>query len=273
MHYREIQPSAAAAKFVRCYWTLEDDGLAGLQRIVPDGRPELILNLGQPYESQNGSGWTPQPQCFVMGQITGPLVLRASGHAKMLGIRFHPHTACQVLKIPMCELTDARRPTSVDDISRPLFQELQRLRELRAPHDWFPALDRIIGERAGRVDGLLSLAVRELELAGGLMGIQEVAGHAGLSTRQFERRFRSAAGIAPKLFCRMQRFQRVFRALEHTHSSWADAAVQCGYYDQAHLIRDFREFAGKPPAALLANETDLARHFVQSKPMSRFSKT
>ena len=46
MHYREIQPSAAAAKFVRCYWTLEDDGLAGLQRIVPDGRPELIPKPG-----------------------------------------------------------------------------------------------------------------------------------------------------------------------------------------------------------------------------------
>jgi transcriptional regulator GlxA family with amidase domain len=100
-----------------------------------------------------------------------------------------------------------------------------------------------------------------------------MAHRAGLSTRQFERRFRQAVGISPKLFSRMQRFQRVFSALEESGAKWADAAVECGYYDQAHLIRDFQEFAGKPPAALLAYDTDLAKHFIQRAPMSDFSNT
>jgi transcriptional regulator GlxA family with amidase domain len=105
-----------------------------------------------------------------------------------------------------------------------------------------------------------------------MMRIATAADHVGLSSRQFERRFVQAVGIPPKLFCRIQRFQRVFSVLETGKSAWADAAVQCGYYDQAHLIRDFREFAGKPPLALLARETDLASHFLQSS-MSDFSKT
>jgi transcriptional regulator GlxA family with amidase domain len=105
------------------------------------------------------------------------------------------------------------------------------------------------------------------------MSVGALADRAGLSARQFERRFRQAVGIPPKLFSRMQRFQRVFPALASAGGRWADAAMRCGYYDQAHLIRDFREFAGKPPAALLAEDSDLARHFVDGARMSHFSKT
>jgi AraC-like DNA-binding protein len=73
--------------------------------------------------------------------------------------------------------------------------------------------------------------------------------------------------MSPKYFARIRRFQRVFHAMEHAGGGWVDAAAACGYYDQAHLIRDFRAFAGEPPSHLLATD-DLARHF-----LSHFSKT
>jgi AraC-like DNA-binding protein len=72
--------------------------------------------------------------------------------------------------------------------------------------------------------------------------------------------------MSPKYFARIRRFQRVFPAIEEG-SEWVDAAAACGYYDQAHLIRDFRAFAGEPPSHLLAGD-DLSRHF-----LSHFSKT
>jgi transcriptional regulator GlxA family with amidase domain len=59
----------------------------------------------------------------------------------------------------------------------------------------------------------------------------------------------------------MQRFQRVFQAMEQGPTGWVEVAVDCGYYDQAHLIRDFREFTGKPPTALEDGEIELAREF------------
>ena len=245
MRYQEIKPSAAAGRFVRCYWMLEDPAPgSGGQRIVPDGRAELILNLGQPYESRADGAWNPQPRCFLFGQITGPLVVRSAGPVRMIGIRFHPHTAGQLLKIPMCELTDTA--VSVDDISGRSFRELRQLGEPRSLLKRIAALDRIVlalGKRAGGDDALLSAAVKELETAGGSIGVGGsvgvVADHTGLSARQFERRFRQAVGISPKLFSRMQRFQRVFPALESADIGWADTAVRCGYYDQARACRIF----------------------------------
>jgi AraC-like DNA-binding protein len=278
MRYREIQPNAAAARFVRCYWMLEDDGSeSGIQRIVPDGRAELIFNLGQPYEACKEGTWKPQPQCFLFGQITGPLVLRradSGSAARMVGIRFHPHTAGRLLKIPIGELTD--RAVSLDDLSGRLHREFQPVGEAGSPLERLAALDGIVaalGKNAGSDDRLLAAAVSEPDLAGGTASVRALAERAGLSARQFERRFRQAVGIPPKLFSRMQRFQRVFRSLESAEARWADIAVRCGYYDQAHLIRDFREFAGQAPAALLAEDSDLARHFVEGARMSHLSKT
>jgi len=275
MRYQEIRPSPAASRFVRCFWLLEDAAPPPeVQRVVPDGRAELIFNLGQPYECQIAGAWQRQPRCFLFGQITGPLVLRAAGPARMFGVRFHPHTAGQLLRIPMTEVTDAS--VSIDDISSRLWREFATLGDLRSPLDQFAALDRIVvalGKLTRSDDGLLSAAVSELETPDARRGIGAVADSIGLSARQLERRFLQAVGIPPKLFSRMQRFQRVFPALESAHAGWADAAAACGYYDQAHLIRDFREFAGKPPAALLADDTDLARHFLSGVRMSHFSKT
>ena len=71
----------------------------------------------------------------------------------------------------------------------------------------------------------------------------------------------------------MQRFQRVFRATEEPNADWVGTAVQSGYFDQAHLIRDFREFAGKAPTSLLSGEIDLARRFLRSSSVSHFSNT
>jgi methylphosphotriester-DNA--protein-cysteine methyltransferase len=81
-----------------------------------------------------------------------------------------------------------------------------------------------------------------------------------------ERRFKRQVGIGPKLFCRIQRFQRVFREIE-SGGNWVQAALACGYYDQAHLVRDMRQFSGETPTALLDGD-ELARHF-----LSDFSKT
>jgi AraC-like DNA-binding protein len=248
---------------------LEDPAAsAEAQRIVPDGRPELIFNLGQPFESEACGQWKRQPQSFVAGQITRPLLLRARGPAKIVGIRFHPHGAGRVLGVPLHELTDS--VVALDAISTDLHRRLQRIGELSVAGDGhsadcLPTLATLMAEMAqdhgNDDDPQISAAVSAFESTAGAAEVAEVADQVGLSSRQLQRRFRRAVGISPKLFSRMQRFQRVFQTMETQALNWVDAAIECGYYDQAHLIRDFREFSGKAPMSLLAGEIDLARHF------------
>jgi AraC-like DNA-binding protein len=263
--YREAAPTGIASEMVKCFWMLEDDAPSSdVQRILPDGRCELILNFGESFESQGDGEWKPQPKWFVTGQITGPMLLRPRGKTRILGIRFHPHGAAQFLGVPIGELTD--KTASVDELSRVATTQLEKLHDLLLTQQKFAALGTVVTTLASngcKNDIQIAAAVRILEQACCAISIKQLAHHVNLSARQFERRFLAAVGIPPKMFCRMQRFQRVLRAMDDSSTSWVRTAVDCGYYDQAHLIRDFREFAGTAPTALLEEELHLARKFAK----------
>jgi transcriptional regulator GlxA family with amidase domain len=95
----------------------------------------------------------------------------------------------------------------------------------------------------------------------------------GISGRQLERRFMSEVGLGPKLLCRILRFQQVFPAVERADKNWARIAADCGYYDQAHLIRDFRQFAGQTPSVLFDHFTPFAEFFTRKRRASDFYNT
>jgi AraC-like DNA-binding protein len=274
MEYREIQPGLAVGRFIQCYWVLEDSAPNGIaQTIVPDGRSELIINLGQPFQQEISGTWHSQPAVFLVGQITGPFLVRPQGPARTIGVRFRPEGAGWLFGLPMFELTDSA--VAVEEISPILHKRLERLAELSSLREQLFALDQLLLSIVEQNEGdkLVSAAITQFEQANGLVSIRELAAWLGVSPRQFERRFKHAVGIPPKLFSRMRRFQKVFQSMESGATNWVDAAIACGYYDQAHLIRDFREFSGVTPTSLLAKEFDLTRLFAQHQEMTHFSNT
>lgn len=121
-----------------------------------------------------------------------------------------------------------------------------------------------------KADAMVAEAVRRIVLARGASDLVRLAGELGVGIRQLARRFNTSVGLPPKLFGRMQRFMHVFRVIQEEPYTWVDAAIHCGYYDQAHLIRDFRNFSGETPAALLTGSADLARHFYSGSVLERF---
>ena len=133
--YRAIRPSLPNTEFVDCYWLLQGTATPeDIQRIVPDGRPELIIHLGDSFAHQRGAIWEPQPECFFVGQISGPMLLRPTGRTNTFGIRFHPHGASRLFRLPLEELSG--RSVPLLDLMPALDRELSAVRDL--PHH-FPA--------------------------------------------------------------------------------------------------------------------------------------
>ena len=93
MHYREFPATDELSRLVRCVWTFEGEfGQPHGERIVPDGSPELIFHFGVPYSEANSEGkWRPQPRALLAGNLTEPLLRRAKGRVRVLGIRLWPH--------------------------------------------------------------------------------------------------------------------------------------------------------------------------------------
>ncbi len=129
-----------------------------------------------------------------------------------------------------------------------------RLANARDLLDAASVMDGAIAERLTLVHGADAGARLALHAAGRLTSanVNEVADDLGVSERHLRRVFRDAVGVSPKAFARLTRFRHAVRAArERTPASWASIAAAAGYYDQAHLIAEFRAIAGVTPRALL----------------------
>jgi AraC-like DNA-binding protein len=273
MKYTESRPSAILQPFIECIWTLNGTAPevdAQPERILPDGCMELIFHRGEPFRRLGEL----QPHCFVVGQMIEPAFLQVSTRIEVVGIRFHPGGAYLFLMIPMHELT--HRFISMAEVWGRLGRELEEqvLGASSTRHAVRLVVDdlehRLISADVGknRAHGLASLQIRHH----GTLSVRELARQGGISERQVEREFNDVVGLAPKMFSRILRFQRVFQAFEQ-NDRWVDVALECGYYDQPHLIADFRQFAATTPTTFDLAQFELGRHFLRKSRMSGFSKT
>jgi AraC-like DNA-binding protein len=249
MRYAEYPPPLALRGVLHCLWRFEDERPAGEpQRIVPDGRSELVVHLGDPYrEVESGAV---QPRALFAGQLTRPLWLEANGRCDVIGVRFRPAGARVFIGGSMRETTD-RRVALADGVPG-------TLEGLAA---W---IGEEVARRAVPDDAHVRAAVEHIEHTGGEMQVAEMVEASGLGRRTLERRFLDYVGISPALLANVFRFRRVFDAIEHDSARpWTDAAAAAGYFDQSHLIRDFRRFVGCTPTEFAASRPGLATALVE----------
>jgi len=269
VEYREFPPQAGLAHFVERIWTLsgharELDGAA--QPILPDGRPELVMHFGDPFERLGpGDTSTRQARLLFAGQLTEQLTLRPTGAVAVLGIRFHAFGASALLPVPQHRL--AGLTGAVEDLSPPLARELHRVAEQTDDVESAVTLVERALERCLRpewADPRVRLITKTILQAEGLVSIDVLAERVSMSRRHLERRFLDTVGISPKRLARITRFQRALRVLEASdpRRPGTVTAATCGYADQSHFIREFRQLAGCSPAQHLFKQAELTGFFV-----------
>jgi len=243
--YIEAPPSSSLRRWVECLWWRGAAAASAAERettrVLPDGAADIIFDL------------TPRPSeltsAFAVGTMTKPLVLEGDTR-EFVGVRFRPGCAARFLGIPLRELTDARvplhdvQPSIGSDVAERLSFETTLAAKWQLVDDELMRRLAKIDEPDSRIEAAVAVLVR----SGGRATVDRVAAAANMTRQHLRRRFLDDVGTAPKTFARVIRFQRLLDTIRRgAVKSWADAALEHGYYDQAHMIGDFRELSGTTP--------------------------
>ena len=257
-------PSIALAGQVGCLWEQEGPRPGHpVERVVPSASCEIVLALHDaPLRVIDHDGSVLDlGSALFSGPQTRPRLIDTSGPGALLGVHFLPGGAYPFFAIPVGTLRDACVP--LDALWGAEVAELRALLlEMHEARARFDLLERaLLARRSARATphpavrfGLGALVSAR---------VAAVTAETGLSARRFGELFQREVGPPPKLYARLCRFQRVLRGLDGEDAvDWAGIAASHGYADQAHLIRDFREFASMTPTDYVGRRTGQQNHVV-----------
>lgn len=239
VRYQEFPPDKSLAPWVKCFWLLEDSPVpvAPLDAVVPDGCPEIIVHYGDRFTEDTAGRRIVQPDAIVAGQLTRPLMLRPMGHVGMVAVRFRAEGLFPILGVPMHELVDQRVPleTICGDVSALQARIAEAGSDRERVSHLATFLERKLAERRA-LDAVIQHTVLAILATGGQISPDQLAQRAGMTVRQLERRFQVSVGVSPKFLCRIVRFRAIFDRLQGS-TPWSTIALDCGFFDQSHLIR------------------------------------
>lgn len=268
MAHRTYIPLPSLSEFVDLFWWHE--GYApphAIERVVPTGAMQLIVNLRESgirvYDRRDQNRFRSLGGAVISGAHSRFVVIDTASQASTVGVLFKAGGARPFLGASAGELRDAGAP--LDALWGTKADELRdRLLEARTPGAGFRVVERALLARAVRPltqHPAVALALEEFRDAPRTRTVKEVSERTGLSQRRFIQLFREEVGLTPKLFCRIRRFQDVIRLLGNgRRAEWAEVALGCGYFDQAHFVHDFREFSGTTPTAYLRDRGEHPNH-------------
>lgn len=251
-------PALALRRHIQAYGGyIEHGGQPVWRREIASPIVPLIFNFDRPWDiaelGRVGEARTFE-RSFVAGLHDRPVLVGSRGRALCLQVDLTPLGAALLLGAPMDEL--AGRTIAVRDAIGPIADRLDD--ELFHAPDWaarFDLLDRVFLERLAAArppSPLVATALGAIESSSGNIAIGALARQLEVSRKHLDAMFRRALGLPPKRLARLVRFSRALTVLSSGGAgSLAELAHACGYYDQAHLNRDFRAFAGEAPLAFL----------------------
>lgn len=254
MLYLSYRPGPPLNDFIDYFWLIQGGQMPRLEKILPCGTTELVVNLKdnaidihdpeQPEQYRRFSG------AVFSGTYSRSFICNALQHESIMGVHFKAGGAFPFLKTNASEIANTH--AGLDDLwGSPGLELQERLCTAVTSRQRFRIMESVLRDRlhydsARQVQ--MKFALNKFVIGGNGVLVRGVARELGLSQRRLIQLFSSQVGLTPKAFCRIARFQRARVLAEKLETpDWAQLALACGYFDQSHLIHDFREFSGSTP--------------------------
>lgn len=210
---------------------------------VPDGCVDILFCCDEA-----------RPEARICGTVLSPDAAFVSKATYYFGVRFLPGKIPDICSIPMSELIGQALPLDQVIQDEDLIKRITGSRDFKEQQNIFLETYLhyyILSSTYDPKKNLREYLIRQIILSAGNLSIQELSAQAGYSERYINKVFKSYYGMAPKLFCKMMRFQYLLDNLNTKHVDFAELAQITGYYDQAHMMKDFKSFTKTTPRQYL----------------------
>ncbi len=271
MFFKVFSPPQLLKPFIHSIQVMEVNTSEnrGGHKIVPYGFAGLIMHYKDPCLQTDGvNGTRVLPGMFIAGLTDQPVIIEGLGNIGTIAVNFYPSGLYHFLKTPSHELINLT--VDAGQLLGPgtdrLMYDIQSITDItnkvkRVNHFLLERFTATVIRRNLQIEN----AQNKIIISGGDVNISDLADNAGISISSLERNFRKQTGFTPKYYAKIMRFNHVFRLLQSGKStSWQDIVYECGYYDQAHLIREFSAFTGETPGEFFSN-THLSVSFYSGK--------
>jgi len=266
MRFETYNPCPSLSRWVRHYWIVDggDNVEVELQKIVPDGFPELILHFADPYHVNISGNWEEQKRCLLAGQIRKHFYLRNSGKSAMFGMKLQPAAIRQLFQIDMSDLKDkvVPIPTNHQFVWEALVNDSTTIAK---PEYLIEFIEDHLKAMASKVGSISNeeKALNDMVHQHGMVQLSDLYKTYTTNERKMERYFKTNIGLTPKFYCRILRFAHIFKLVEAKEKKWPEIAYSAGFFDQAHFIKNFKEFTGEEPGKYGFLEENMANFFLK----------
>lgn len=212
----------------------------------------IYFYINDPVRIQKGGEreFTTKAASLTVGAQLTRIDINIGNNHLMLCVSFHPGGLHRLLNIPMHSMMDKDVDTSLL-FKKEISEVNERLKEAETYEAMKAIAEHFLLKKLSQLRAALPFdkAMQFLVQHDGNISMDKIASLSCLSIRQFERKCKERIGLPPKLFARLTRFSKAYRMKEQQpHLNWTSLAYECGYFDQMHLIRDFKEFTGVTPS-------------------------
>ncbi len=238
-----------------------------IDRFLPDGNINVIIDLTDYpkfiYDNHTLKEIQSCRNVWFSGIRNHFITIPSGRDSEMFVINFHKGKAYPFVEMPVNELTDY-----IVDGELVMTKEILNMREkllmLPSPQQKFLYVEKYLlnkFQKKMQVNPFVEFAVKQILLSPGQLTIEKIAKKTGFTQKHFIKIFKEHVGLTPKGFLKIIRFQKAIEEIEKQKIiSWASVALESGYYDQAHFIKDFKSFSGFTPSEYLSMNKDFTNY-------------